>query len=444
MLTKERAYALIETVVKASRFETVVMMKNKELGLTRFANSEIHQNMTSSDTDVSIMVFDGEKMASVNTNVLTDEALLAALNSAELKLPLLQPSGMSFEPLKDVPAIEIDDRDMAFETLWDIEARAAAIATHINGLADGLIGSGAFEVAHDTYVWGNSHGVRRFSGGSSAHLEVMVSHGSGASGFSDVLVKKAADLDVAGSFKFAVDKALAGTEAVSLEPGDYDVVLEPLAVNDLMSFISYLGAGSKFHQDGISPFMGKMGECVATAEFSLTDDVNHPDVMGLEFDLEGYPKQTLPIIEQGVFKGIAYDTHTAKLAGAKTTGHSGGYKGEGGMALNAVVAPGNDSLEGLIAATPKGLLVSRFHYMNVVDPRTGTLTALTRDGLFLIEDGKVVSPVKNLRFTDDIPRILKAITGITKERISAPSFFGTNLVPALKVQAFHFTGKTEI
>ncbi len=444
MLTKERAYGLIETVVKASRFETVVMMKNKELGLTRFANSEIHQNMTSADTDVSIMVFDGEKMASVNTNVLTEEALLAALNSAELKLPLLQPSGMSFEPLKDLPAIEIDQRDLGFETLWSIEERAHAIAKHINALPEEMIGSGAFEVVHDTYVWGNSSGVRRFSGGSSAHLEVMVSHPSGASGFSDVVVKQAADLDVAESFKFAVDKAIAGLNPVSLEPGHYDVVLEPLAVGDLMSYVAYLGAGSKFHQDAISPFSGKLGECVAAAEFSLTDDVNHPEVMGLEFDLEGYPKQTLTIIEEGVFKGIAYDTHTAKLAGAKTTGHSGGYKGEGGIALNAVVAPGTDSIESLIAATEKGLLVSRFHYMNVVDPRTGTLTALTRDGLFLIEGGKVVRAVKNLRFTDDIPRILKAITGITKERISTPSFFGTNLVPGIKVEAFHFTGKTEI
>ncbi len=444
MLSREQAYALMDKIVATSRFEVVISMDYLDLGLTRFANSEIHQNMASLDTQVSITLFDGEKMATSVTNVLSESAVLAALNAAELKLPLLQPSGMFFEPLKNMEAIEVEDYDDSFNQTWGIEQRADAISEEIGKLPEGYIASGAFEVKHTAYAWGNSHGVRRFVNGSQAHLEVMVTYPDGASGFADILVPYAKELSVADAFQFAYDKAVAGLNAVAIEPGTYTVVLEPPAVSDLMSYLGYIGANSKFHIDGLSPFVGQLGQIVASDAFTLEDWSQGPGMIGLPFDSEGYPRQRLSIIENGVFKGIAYDTVTATKQGVKTTGHSTGYRGEGGIPLNLVIKRGNESLADLVKGVNRGLLVSRFHYMNIVDPTTGMLTALTRDGLFVIEDGKVTKAVKNLRFTDALPRILKAITGIGDERSILPSFFGSNCVSSLRVEGFTFTCGTSI
>lgn len=444
MLSRDHVYGLIDKIAAASRFDVVVAVDYKALALTRFANSEIHQNMMSVDGQVSITVFDQDRMASVVTNVLDEAAVLAALNSAELKLPLLPPTGMFFDQLEGMPEITSEEYDGDFDSLWGIEARAQGLSSQIAALEEGYIASGAFEVVHSAMAWGNKRGVRRYVNGSQAHLEVMVTHGDGASGFSDVLVKRAADLSVEEAFAFAYGKAKAGRAAEVLAPGAYTVVLEPAAVNDLMSFLGYIGANSKFHIDGLSPFVGKVGETVAVPGFTLTDWSEGPGMIGLPFDLEGYPRQQLSVIDGGVFKGIAYDTITAKKHEVATTGHSTGYRGEGGIPLNLMIKPGDVALEDLIGSVDNGLLVSRFHYMNIVDPTTGTLTALTRDGLFKIEKGQVTGAVKNLRFTDSLPRILMAISGIGREQCILPSFFGSNCVTSLKVEDFVFTGGTTL
>ena len=388
MLSREQAYALIDKVVAASRFDAVVSMEYTDLALTRFANSEIHQNMVSLDTQMSITLFDGEKMATSATNVLSETAVLSALNAAELKLPLLQPSGMSFEPLKNMDPIVIEKYDPKFDELWGIEQRARALSEEIEALEAGYIASGAFEVKQTAFAWGNTYGVKRYVNESQAHLEVMVTDGDGASGFGDVLLAKAQDLNVKSAFTLALNKAKSGRDATVIPPGTYTVVLEPPAVSDLMSFLGYIGANSKFHIDGLSPFVNQLGQQVAVDGFTLLDWSQGPGMIGLPFDSEGYERQCLTIIDKGIFSGIAYDTVTAEKRGVKTTGHSTGYRGEGGIPLNLVTEQGNQSLESLIKGVEKGLLVSRFHYMNIVDPTTGTLTALTRDGLFVIEKGR--------------------------------------------------------
>ena len=212
----------------------------------------------------------------------------------------------------------------------------------------------------------------------------------------------------------------------------------------MVSYTSYLGANAKYHEDGISPFTGKQGKQVASEMITMQDDYSNELVEGLVFDFEGYERQKLNFIEGGIFKEIAHDSQTAKKAGVQTSGHSLGYKGEGGIPFNIIMKEGTTKFSDLLKGLDRGLLVSRFNYMNVVNPITGQLTALTRDGLFLVEAGKVVGAVKNLRFTDEIERIFNAVDGVSSERVTAPSFFGVNLVPGLRVRNFVFTGKTSI
>lgn len=444
MLSKKRAYEIINLITENSRFYTTVSIAFDEQGLTRFANSEIHQNVYSSDTEVTINIIEDKKISVVTTNVLEESELISTLRSAEEKIEHLPQGEIDLPKISDVEAIEIDNYCIELNDAFDISNRAELLKQGIEILDEGFIAAGAFSLTNTSLAWGNTMGLRRFSSSSNVNLNVMIIHESGVSGYINVDATKPEELDVIAEFNKSYNKARMGLKPISIEPGKYDVVLEPLAVGDLIKFTGYVGMNSKFYQDGMGCFTGRLGEKVLGDNVSIVDDGNNQNTAQLPFDFEGYKREKLSLVENGILKEIAYDTITALKEGKKTTGHSIGYKGEGGIPLNLVVSPGNSSLEDMIKSTKKGLLVSRFHYMNIVNPREGVLTALTRDGLFLIEDGEIKAPVHNLRFTDSIARIFNNVEEITSTREKAPGFVGPSYVPGMKIKDFQFTGKTEL
>jgi len=444
MLTKKRAYEIIDLISENSKYYTTIALAFKEEGLTRFANSEIHQNVYNCNTEVEINIIHDKKISSVTTNVLEDEALLRALRDAEEKLPFLPEGTIELPEMDSADPIEKEGYSEELNMAFSIQRRAELLKAGIVILEEDYIAAGAFSLTNDGIVWGNTNGVRRYLSSSDASFNAMVMHDSGASSYIDISAGQLADLDVVAEFEKLFVKAKKALNPISIEPGKYDVILEPLAVGNLVMFTGYIGMSSKFHQIGMSCFADSIGEKVLGDNITIVDDVNNPNTYPMTFDFEGYERKSLNLIENGVLNEIAYDTITAINAGTETTGHSVGYKGEGGIPLNLVVSPGNSSIEEMIKSTKKGLLVSRFHYMNIVNPRQGLLTALTRDGLFLIEDGEIKAPVYNLRFTDSIQNIFSNVEAITVDRKRTPSFIGTNYVPGMKIKDFHFTGKTEI
>jgi predicted Zn-dependent protease len=151
------------------------------------------------------------------------------------------------------------------------------------------------------------------------------------------------------------------------------------------------------------------------------------------------------MIERGVFRGGVYDLRTAKLAGTTTTGHAlPSPNPEGPFPLNLFMEPGEASLQDMIAATERGLLVTRFHYSNVVHPVESTITGMTRDGTFLIERGEIAHPVKNLRFTQSILEALKDTTMLGQQtELASEFFFSASRVPALRIESFNFSGRSD-
>jgi predicted Zn-dependent protease len=158
----------------------------------------------------------------------------------------------------------------------------------------------------------------------------------------------------------------------------------------------------------------------------------------MPFDLEGVPKQKVVMVEKGVVKDLLYDYKTAKKEGKKSTGH-GGFGRWGAMAANLFMAPGDSTVEEMIKNTKRGILITRFHYTNMAHPMKVLVTGMTRDGTFLVEDGKVTKPVKNLRFTESALRVFGTMDMVGKELHRA----GRSVVPAIHVPAFNFTGVTE-
>ena len=191
----------------------------------------------------------------------------------------------------------------------------------------------------------------------------------------------------------------------ALDAGVYPVVLEPAATATLVGFLSFMGFAGRAYVEGRSCFAGKAGEhgrrrrtstCGTTAPTRRT--------LGAPFDFEGVPKRRVNLVEGGVFRDAVYDLRTAKQAGVDgSTGHGlPSPNPEGPFPLNLFLGTGDATVDEMIAATERGVLVTRFHYSNIVNPMESSITGMTRDGTFLIEGGEIVGPVRNFRFTQSI------------------------------------------
>lgn len=443
MLSKIKAYEIIDKVLAYSNYYTMVTVNNREEGLTRFANSQIHQNVFSADTSVEIVIYHNKRESKVSTNIIDDKGLRQAVKDAEENLTFLPEGDIDIPEITLPMEISCVSQDEALSEKFNITNRAELIGQGIKLLEEDYITAGALTLNKMTIAMGNTKGIKRYCINNSVGFNTVVMHKDGASGYAELVTDKASELDVVVEFKKAYAKAKMGLNPVSIELGSYDVILEPLAVGDLLTYTTFMGFSAKAEKNGSSCFTGKLGEKVFGQNITIKDEVKNENTFMLPFDFEGYERQNLNIIDKGVLKELAYDVRSAIEDNTKTTGHSIGYTQMGGVPLNLVMEGGKGNLEDLIKSTKRGLLVSRFHYMNEVDSRKGILTALTRDGLFLIEDGKIKCPVKNMRMTESVLSAFSNVTGITAERVKVPAIFGVCYVPSLKVENFHFTGKTE-
>jgi predicted Zn-dependent protease len=223
------------------------------------------------------------------------------------------------------------------------------------------------------------------------------------------------------------------------------VVLEPAAVSTLVGFLAWIGFGGRSVTEGRSCLSGRAGQQVAAPSITIYDDATASGTLGIPFDFEGVPRERVDLIERGVFRTAVYDMRTAKQAGTTTTGHAlPPPNPEGPFPLNLFMEPGDSSVPEMIAATGHGLLVTRFHYSNVVHPVESTITGMTRDGTFLIRDGEVAHPVRNLRFTQSILEALANTTAIGREtELASEFFYSASRVPALRIEGFHFSGRSD-
>ncbi|MGV8145886.1 MAG: TldD/PmbA family protein [Alkaliphilus sp.] len=443
MLSKKEAYSIIDSILKHCNYYTMISIDAEEEGLTRFANSEIHQNVFSYNTTVSIKILEGKKESKVTTNLLDERSLKQAVKEAEENLAFLPEGKLEMPHLCEPKEITSEGYDKEVGIKFGITNRSELLKQGIEQLDDAFIAAGSLSLKKSVLAMGNTKGIKRYARVDSVDFNAVVIHEDGFSGYVEMNTNKADELDVVKEFKVAYDKAKLGIDSISVKPGEYTVILEPLAVGDLLAFMSYIGFAARSVQTGMSFLTGKLGQKVFGENITITDDVSNVNTIPLTFDFEGYEKKKLNIIERGIAKELAYDVTSAIKDGVETTGHSVGNTSMGGFAFNLVMENGQDSMTDLIKSTKKGLLVTRFHYMNAVDPTKAQLTALTRDGLYLIEDGEIKTGVKNLRFTESMTKAFSNVVGITKERKKVPGFFATNYVPALKIGNFHFTGNAE-
>jgi PmbA protein len=413
-------------------------------GLTRFASSSIHQSTWTEDTALRIRVVKQGRVGVAGTNDLSPEGTRSAAQSAREMTDVVAPDPL-FPGL--APADEVVDESRFDATTAETspERRAEGVAQLVGACRDGFAAAGAFETMSGEIAVANSNGQFCWAPTTQASITTVVTGGEGGNGFAEVFADSIDGVDPRAVGERASAKAVASQSPRDLDAGRYAVVLEPSAVSTLVGFLAYIGLGGRQLIEGRSPLSGRENEEVAASSVTLVDDAAREGTLGIPFDFEGVRRRRVAMVEDGVFKGGVFDLRTAKQAGASTTGHAlPAPNPEGPFPLNVFMEPGDATLEEMIASTERGLLVTRFHYTNVVHPVESTITGMTRDGTFLIEDGEVKHPVKNFRFTQSILEALRTTTMVGRDtELASEFFFSAFRVPALKVESFNFSGRSD-
>ncbi len=413
-------------------------------GLTRFANSSIHQSTWREDTALRVRAVTAGRTGVASTNDFTPEGARAAAASA-LEMANVAVADTLFPglaPPASPPAKEAFDAATAEITP---ESRAEAVAALVGEVGDGFRAAGAVETEAVEVALANSDGQFCYAPYTQAGASTVVSGGGGGAGTAESWAPSFGGNDAAAVGRRAFGKARDSQDPQDITPGTYEVVLEPLAVSTLVGFLAYIGFNGRSIAEGRSPLSGKEGQRVAADAVTIVDDALDPDVIGLPFDFEGTPKQRVTLIDHGAFRTGVHDRRSAKQVGTTSTGHGlPAPNPDGAFPLNLRLEPGDSSVEDMIAATSRGLLVTRFHYSNVVQPIESIITGMTRDGTWLIEDGKVTSPVKNLRYTQSILAALSEVQMVGRDLEAASEFFfAGSRVPALKIARFNFSGASD-
>ncbi|MFN2587602.1 MAG: TldD/PmbA family protein [Actinomycetota bacterium] len=422
-----------------------VVVNASSAGVTRYANSQIIQNTERDELRVYVRVAAGSRTASATTNQLAPDRLAGAARAA-LEAARATPPDAGFPGLADPNVVgragSIGRCDDATSRTGAAE-RAAAVRTILAAAGDGSA-AGIVETGVQAYAVLNSNGIDCFDTYTRAVATALVDDGE-ATGWGESSSHAVADIDWEAVGRIAAEKAAAGHDADDAAPGEYEVVLEPPAVAVLLDYFSYVGFGAKQVVDGESFLATRAGQEVAATSVTIADDAGHPRSVGIGFDFEGVPRKRVVVIEDGIAREPVTDLRTAAQVGSSPTGHNSGSNEFGPYASNVVLEVGDQTYEDLVGGVSDGLLVTRFHYVNVLDRPSTLLTGMTRDGTFVIRDGAIAEPVRNLRFSQSVLEALAAVTGIGRDPVAfAPDFspFGSTVAPAVRIGRFRFSSGT--
>lgn len=433
--TAERVLDLVPEGLEAE-----VLVTEGHSSLTRFANSFIHQNVSEEGKSISLtLVSDGR--VSTSSGTLSDDGLPDFVEQA-VETTRVAPLNPDWPGLTE-PTPVADSLPLPTATATASPNDRADLVSRFVAAGDGMQGAGYCQTDVARVAYANSAGHRASGTAASAVLDGIhrteTSAGSGHAASRDL-----SDIDGTAVGRLAADRARRAEATTEIEPGEYEVVLAPEAAATLAIFLSFYGFNGKAANEGQS--FVKLGEQQFDPAFELTDDGLDPRAMRIRFDAEGTPKRRLELISDGVSQNIAYDRRQARKAGTESTGHSISlYSASiGPVATDLFITPGELNPASLIAGVDRGLYVSTFNYVRILDPRTMVATGLTRNGTFLIEGGEITTAVSDLRFTQSFAAAVSpgSVLGVADDARFADSEFGPGFVhtPTLRLAGWRFTG----
>jgi PmbA protein len=429
--------------VRAGATEAEALVIAEDAALTRFANSQIHQNVAETNVTINLRFVVGKRVGVASSDRTDDEGLDRLAEHAAAIARVVE----ELEDWAGLPEpTTVDDVDGAYASATanaSPELRADGVRAVIAAADAASVNAyGSFSTGTETTAVANSKGVRVGATRTAAQLLTVSMGPNGGTGYAEQAAVDATTIDATAVGGQAAEKARATANAVAIDAGDYPVVLEEYAVVDLLDMLGYLGFSALAVEEGRSFF--EEGRRIGSDLVSIVDDGHDPAGLPMGFDYEGVAKRRVTLLDHGVCRSVVHDAQTAARAGVDSTGHGLPAPNPWGpFPLNMLMTAGDASREELIGGLDRGLLVTRFHYTNPVHPKLAIITGMTRDGTFLVEDGRIVGPVRNLRFTQSYLEALDCTVAVARDRKTLKGFLGGVVVPALRLDGWTFTGTTE-
>ena len=441
MLTREQAMTIVEKAVKMSKADAVdVQVNTYTQGNIRFADNQVSTAGATTDAQLGIQSAFGPKHAVVTTNDLSDDAIKRAVEQSERLAKLAPDDPEAMPQLGSQPYAPVNSYFESSASLTaNDRAQAALIALEMARKAGDVKAAGYLVNTAGALAIGNSTGMFAYHRSTNVNytLTARTTDGTG-SGWAAADHADWAQIDPRGVAETAVQKARLSQKPVPLEPGRYTVILEPQAVGDLVQLIANY-ADARSADEGRSPFVkqgggNKVGEKIVDERITIFSDPADPQLLGRPWDLEGMPLGKQVWIENGVLKQLIYSRFWAKKQSKTTTGGPSTFK----------MAGGTQSVDDLIKGTTRGVLVTRLWYLREVDPRTILHTGLTRDGTFLVENGKITKSLRNFRFNESPLFVLNNVEALGRpERLAGTEQGGDVVMPSIKARDFNFTSLSE-
>ncbi|MGP0070519.1 MAG: TldD/PmbA family protein [Bryobacteraceae bacterium] len=409
--------------------------------LTRFANNTIHQNVAEQGRWISVRVALDQRTARATTNRFDPDSIRAVVAQA-LTLARSAAPNPDLLPLHEPSVISETQRFDAATAAATPEHRGRAVAEAIRIVENsGQTAAGIYSTGQSVEGIFNSRGVAAWHAETMAQFSITAMAGD-SSGWAKASAVSQKSIDPLALARSAAEKARLSRDPHEIAPGRYTVILEPAAVLDLVGQM-FGDFSATAVADSRSFLTDRVGKKLFGDNIQITDDVAHPLQAGVPFDGEGVPRRKLTLVEAGVPRELAYSRSSAQRAGVEPTGHGFPLPNEVGEApLNIVIAGGSTSIDEMIASTDRGVLVTRLWYIREVDPYEKIMTGMTRDGTFLIENGRISRGLRNFRFNQGLIELLNNVEALSPSvRASGEETFDM-VVPAMKVRAFNFTEVT--
>jgi PmbA protein len=435
--------ALADRILGLSQADqTEVLVFSSDSALTRYTHEASNQNVDTSDVAVSIRAVLGGRTGVARINRFDERSLreaveralaMARLAPADPLQPTLPAGGTTHAPAGSYdPATAGASAELRAEMCDAIFREAESAGLWCAGYT--ATSSGGVTVA-------NTSGAIASFDGTDAAVNVKM-NGADSTGFAEAYSASIGAIDAANAGSVAASKARAGAAPRAVDPGVWTVILEPTALGEVISYLSDHFSAQAF-DDGSSFCSDGLDRSYFAENVTIFDDYAHPLAPGMPFDYEGQPTQRVALVSNGIVRNVVTDSYYARKLDRPNTGHAlPAPNAYGPQPLHVVVAPGAKPLDQLVAETSRGLLITRFWYIRTVDQKRTIITGMTRDGTFLIENGRMSGGVRNMRFNQSILDMLRRCEFSSEQRRSGGYDYSI-VVPGAKIEGFTFTSGTE-
>ncbi|MCK5682824.1 TldD/PmbA family protein [bacterium] len=419
-------------------YQAQVMVTNTETETFRFAKNQVTQN--ASDTNIYLHItvnFEG-KEGVFGTNSLSEssikKAVEKAVESCKFSLKDEEFAGFAF-PYE----LDLEPRNFSIAKPEQIYEKIGIIFKIAKKENVDIYGSISNEKTM-LYIE-NTNKLQSWDCGDLNKIVIISEVETGGTGYSGRGYVNIEDLDVEPLTYESIQKARVPFIDKEIELGDHKVILESAAAATLMNVLAFSSFSAATYDENRSFMSGHLGEKPFPNSVNITDDAYHNLYRSLRIDFEGNRKSKINIVESGVLKNVVHNIRTAKKMNTETTGHALPPPQKEPFPLDVMMIEGNSSMEDMIKSVDKGIYITRFHYIGLVDEKKTTITGMTRNGTFLIENGEIVGALTDLRFTDDITRILENVVKVEDTVRNIPGFlWGANIAPGILTGKFKITG----